>query len=536
MHHSRHCREWCLHEWSTLVPLKITTEKLPNRIGPTTVNSTRLMLEDLLIDIGYTGNWGLRFHSRIKQKSRNRLKIVRQEGRGIKIRTKPKGNDTCWECILTPPKQYLTQDVVTKLKEVHPVKLAIPAPRNDRPITTREAKDIVDTVIRVEKVPAHLMGEILCGHPNKDGKTCQQPAVEMLHTPAGTFSVCTKHMLDSEWLKMHSEAMSIKDAAKKSLDRLEKEQERQERERQKQRRETRKKQAEKEKTKAEEEVKQQKKAESKEPSPQPFPFLADADLEEYFGLREMNFSLDISGYKVSSLRDELLVIDHALVAVAMVMDEEGHARRKDATESVTDQLNLAEFVIDQENNYSNLVGACREVMNGLVFHGYFTRIYPENRNQKKPTVSGYSITEKGWKRLGVLRQNNLLPENVLEDDVSGQVEDFVAEEVSQRAEEKQTEILPLAEKLTSLQKAKTHYQEEISEIRDQQQTHQEAITGIEAQLEPLRVQVIELQERLADHEDKIETLDGEIETWTEEEKKGDEEIESLKRQIEELLK
>jgi hypothetical protein len=517
---------------------KLTVEKLPSRIGQTTVNLTRYLLEDMLLELDYDGNWKLKFAMQLRQKNAKKFKVVRQEGRAIRIRTKPGNNESCWESILTPPENLLTQDVVETLKKVHPTKLNIPAPPGVVDPTVEELTDRLDELLHVEPVPPGA--DVACGW-NKGRKRCEEPAVQMLITPEREYATCAKHMTDPSWFDMIGLAKRIKGDFTKELPRLaESAKSKATIKKEKQAKKEARKQAKiKELVEEEKQVKKQRAEREKELADKRAKKEAEdakraveeaQESEEDRKARllqefeddtpEEDFSLEISRYTiVEGLRDSAVVLSHALYALNMDAAE-GQIRRKDATESITFRLGLEEYV---ENSTYTLTGACREIINGLVQHEFIERMFPENSPAGivRKTASGYKITQKGYDRL-----NGLQP--IVEEEPGER-------RAVMRAEQKKDDLVPLAEKLQSLQNGKGACLEEIENIMAQRRTHKDAMAGIEAQLTPLREQIIELQDRLADHEDKIETLDGEISYWQEESVKSDTEIETLKHQIEELL-
>jgi hypothetical protein len=474
----------------------------------------------------------------LRQKNAKKFKVVRQEGRAIRIRTKPGNNESCWESLLTPPKDVLTQDVVETLQKVHPTKLSVPVPRDIVDPSVEQLTDRLDELLHIEPVPPGA--DVACGW-NKGRKRCEEPAVQMLVTPEREYATCAKHMTDPSWFDMIGLAKRIKGdfakelpqlaAAAKSKATLQKEKQAKKEakkeakikelaEEEKQVKEQRaKKEKELAEKKAKKEAEEAKKAieEAKKESEED----RKARLLEEFedDTPEDDFSLEISGHEIESLRDSGLVLSHALYALNMDMMN-GQIRRKDATESITLRLGLEDFC---KNSSYTLTGACREIINGLVRHELVERMFPENSPAGivRKTASGYKITQKGHERL-----NDLQP--IVEEQPSERI-------VTIRAEQKKDDLVPLAEKLQSLQNGKGACLEEIENIMSQRRTHKDAIAGIEAQLTPLREQIIELQDRQADHEEKIETLEGEISYWQEESVKSDKEIETLKTQIEELL-
>jgi len=515
---------------------KLTVEKLPSRIGQTTVNLTRYLLEDLLLDLDYDGTWKLKFSMQLRQKNAKKFKVVRQEGRSIRIRTKPGNNESCWESILTPPQEVLTQDVVETLQKVHPTKLCIPAPRNVVDPSVEELNDRLDELLRVEPVPPGT--EVHCGW-KKGRKTCDQLAVQVLVTPEREYAACAKHMTDPSWFDMLGLAKRIKGDFAKELPQLakaakskatllkEKQAKKQAKKEAKikelaeEEKRVREQRAKTEKELAEKKAKKEAEARKAEEAHESEEDRKAKLLQEFEDdTPQDEFSLEISQYMPERLRDSALALNHALVALNMDATD-GKIRRKDATESITCRLGLEDFV---ENSDYTLTGACREIINGLVQQDLIERTFPEGSPAGivRKTASGYKITQKGYDRL-----NGLQP--------------IVEEEPAERratiqAEMKKDDLVPLAEKLQSLQNGKGACLEEIENIMIQRRTHKDAIAGIEAQLTPLREQIVELQDRQAEHEDKIETLDGEISYWQEESVKSDEEIETLKQQIEELLK
>jgi hypothetical protein len=517
---------------------KLMMEKLPSRIGQTTVNLTKILLQDLLLDLDYDGVWKLKFSMQLRQKNAKKFKVVRQEGKSIRIRTKPGNNESCWESILTPPTDLLTQDVVATLQKVHPTKLSVPVPRNAVDPTVEELTDRLDELLHIEPVPPGA--EVSCGW-NKGRKRCEEPAVQVLVTPEREYATCAKHMTDPSWFDMLGLAKRIKGDFAKELPKLaesakskatiqKEKQAKKEAKKQAKIKELaeEKKQAQEQRAKKEKELaKKQAKKEAEEARKAAEEVQESEEdrkarlLQEFEDDAPEELSLEIAPYNiVESLRDSAVVLSHALYALNMDA-KDGQIRRKDATESITFRLGLEDFV---EDSTYTLTGACREIINGLVQHEFIKRMFPKNSPAGivRKTASGYKITQKGYDRL-----NGLQP--IVEEQPSERIATI-------RAEQKKDDLVPLAEKLQSLQNGKEACLEEIENIINQRRTHKDAITGIEAQLTPLREQIIELQDRQADHEEKIETLDDEISYWQGESVKSDKEIETLKHQIEELLK
>jgi hypothetical protein len=97
------------------------------KIAGPTVSLMRDILVNACMD---EGEWFLRNSKRIKKKGREKFRATRIEDRGgtrgIRVWCKPRGNDTCFEYTLVPPKDIDIQTLFGLLKRVNPVSLNIP--------------------------------------------------------------------------------------------------------------------------------------------------------------------------------------------------------------------------------------------------------------------------------------------------------------------------------------------------------------------------------------------------------------------------
>lgn len=87
------------------------------------------LVERILDEAGFDGQWSLRDSRRIRKKGRGRFGAIRLEARAgaksIRIWCKPKGNDTGFEYSLCPPAGVKAEDAFSTLSRVHPVTLAV---------------------------------------------------------------------------------------------------------------------------------------------------------------------------------------------------------------------------------------------------------------------------------------------------------------------------------------------------------------------------------------------------------------------------
>ena len=470
---------------------KVQYDGLPKKITTSTVRLTLLLLEDVLTECGYVnGTWKIRFACQLRQKSNMKFKVIRQESRAIRVRTKAGNNSTAWEVLLTPPGEVLTQDVVTELQKVHGKKLTIPTPRSSLPSPGP---------LEIKPVPEYLIGQVTCGwRDKKTGKTCQQPAVEHIMTDEGEASVCEKHMLDPRWfgaassLKNMTKRQTEQEKLKKVLKEQQKEQVEKERVAEEARAQKRREMAGNER---EWELAERKRID-KNNKPKPLPQKKAEPQENDNDFEEVDLMIEKD---VTSLRDNDIVLANALVAIAMVADNDGIAYRKKATDSIRDLLVLdAEFTA--RSGYT-IVGAIREIVNGLSQQALIDRT---SRSGARNNL--YRLTDKAAQRLADYKRQGVLPENTVETEV---VDEAEYEATVDKVADNFDEIARLVKALENLQYDSTGAQEVVEEIGKKRQTHEEAIEGIEGKLTPLREQIMDLQIRIEEHEKAIEELDAE---------------------------
>jgi hypothetical protein len=88
------------------------------------------LVERVLEEAGFGGEWVLKDSRRIRKKGRGRFSVIRMESRfgakSIRMWCKPKGNDTCFEYSLYPPSEANLDEAFSLLEKVNPITLSIP--------------------------------------------------------------------------------------------------------------------------------------------------------------------------------------------------------------------------------------------------------------------------------------------------------------------------------------------------------------------------------------------------------------------------
>ena len=105
--------------------LEVKLERVPYGVSEKKVlNPTVKMLEFALSNAGFSeGTWVLKSPHRTRKKGAERFRAMRLEGAGIRVRTKPGGNDTCYEWTIFPP-QGMDQDAIfSDLCSLHPTSM-----------------------------------------------------------------------------------------------------------------------------------------------------------------------------------------------------------------------------------------------------------------------------------------------------------------------------------------------------------------------------------------------------------------------------
>lgn len=98
-------------------------ERRSDKIIRHTIGLIRSVLESL----NYNGTWGVTFLSQQTNRTDKRWQPMRVDGYAVIVKTKPQGNDSCWEMILIPPKEYNVHKVFEKFLTIHPVRLTAPS-------------------------------------------------------------------------------------------------------------------------------------------------------------------------------------------------------------------------------------------------------------------------------------------------------------------------------------------------------------------------------------------------------------------------
>ena len=204
------------------VDLKI--KSVPNKMASATAKATAGLVSQILDKLGYSGVWQLGFSAQLRQKSQAKFKCIRRDGNGIRIRTKPGSNDTCWESVIVPPQGILAQDVAKDLRQVHPQKLVIPRPRTNPPISS-EITDLLPAPREsLESLYPSFKGiSGRCGF--KGDHICMNPVVEYINFPGGRYSTCLEHMMRPDWFQLITVARRISAEIVKLAEEKEKEDE-----------------------------------------------------------------------------------------------------------------------------------------------------------------------------------------------------------------------------------------------------------------------------------------------------------------------
>ena len=114
-----------------MATLEIEIARFPNKCQ-NHVKPTHGLLKSVLTGLGYSGVWTLAIIRQIRKKGNIKFQLVKRKGGGIHIRIKYGGNDTAFDCILTPPPGHPVQAVMDDLRGVHPQNLiTIPVIRNE---------------------------------------------------------------------------------------------------------------------------------------------------------------------------------------------------------------------------------------------------------------------------------------------------------------------------------------------------------------------------------------------------------------------
>lgn len=113
--------------------LEIEIQKIP-QAAERVKTETVTLIEAVLSALQYDGKWLLRFVQKVKNRSDRKFQVVRRQGTGILIKTKPKDNGSCWELILSPPPGQVPQAVFENLRTVHPTRLFDPPPHSNAPM------------------------------------------------------------------------------------------------------------------------------------------------------------------------------------------------------------------------------------------------------------------------------------------------------------------------------------------------------------------------------------------------------------------
>jgi hypothetical protein len=89
------------------------------------IRHTTGLIRAVLESLNYNGYWGVTFLCQQQNRTDKRWQPQRIDGNAILVKTKPLGNDSCWEMVLIPPKEYKINEVFDKFNSVHPRSLAV---------------------------------------------------------------------------------------------------------------------------------------------------------------------------------------------------------------------------------------------------------------------------------------------------------------------------------------------------------------------------------------------------------------------------
>jgi hypothetical protein len=533
------------------------------------LNPTTSLISEVLTRLGYDGDWNLSFSIQVRQKKNCKFKVLRREGNSIRIRTKPGGNETCWESLLLPPPGIVPQECFESLRQVHPEKLFIPAPRvRPAPSPPSAVATALTNLLPPTKpipAPGYLSGMLGCGHVSENSKQrCMEPVVETLDVGKGTtYAVCLKHMGSPEWLRITNLHKNLQKRAmeeavdsvlaplttepkpvllskyilevlgdhKSGLKLLEIV------------------------NKIREDMSQGVVKINIRDDEYASRSKGNKNNEEWFGLRvndilskmmrqnpplvekddethkyklylkhpeqpeevaqpQAKTSTLKLDYSSDRLKQNSTVLDQGLVAAALVMNNLGVASRPLVTKSIANRLEIKDYIA-HNSTYNSSHGVTREIVTGLCDSGYLERnLY--NCEGAKPTSSSYQLSEKGKKRLEALRQ--FLPSKISEQLLSlSEVSETPLETPIPIPEPPKISVTKqkVAENLSVLSPLIKRHDEllvhckECTNISDSIQqnitTHNEAIDGIVGKITTKKVEVDRLLSEIAESEARIKT-------------------------------
>jgi len=295
-------------------------EKMPYSISEKKVlTPTMRILRTVLHNIYQTrGVWCLKTPHQTRKKGPERFFCLRLDraGRGLRIRTKPGGNETCYEYTLVPPDFVDLDGVFEALCRIHPSSLKLA----DENVSKEDIPMIAALVQRTMDPPMPIISPIAATPPPKPA-TFEQ--IEKILDVAAERIGLVSNAANKKLVELPSEAQS-------------------------------------------EPVSHPETTETFAPS-----------AGSVASLNKMS-SLDISGGIVSDEEEEeslccQYVLDRALVAFSFVC-EAGFAKRADVSESIVTNLNVPGF-LRSHASYGSLKGAMKSLMAGLCREGFTNRTY-----------------------------------------------------------------------------------------------------------------------------------------------------------------
>lgn len=124
---------------------------------------------------------------------------------------------------------------------------------------------------------------------------------------------------------------------------------------------------------------------------------------ETFGRKMSTISsLDISGMESGKLRSDP-VLDRALIALGIAMKGMDSIPRGVSSEVMVRKLNIG-GLLERSRVYDSLKGAMKAIMMSLHRRGYIDRVMGKRNSVGGQWVKGYTMTNKGRKRLAMLVQ------------------------------------------------------------------------------------------------------------------------------------
>lgn len=235
--------------------------------------------------------------------------------------------------------------------------------------------------------------------------------------------------------------------------------------------------------------------------------------------------LSLNPQLAKDLVDNDYALDHGFTALALAFDEIGQVLRREAVETIIDELDLQNFVRHQ-SYYESASKVATVILQGMVKKGWIARWNCPQRkqNRMRATTKGYLLTPNGRKKLQSLM--SMMPDSLLRRLEHRIIKPGVIEifDKAEKDELKSSELPDIEKKvaanLPTIEKLLANYdsvEQSLSEWRRLEETRLFDIESIEAEISRLQTEknkaindLTDCRQIIAEEEIKLEGIKQQI--------------------------